>query len=99
MTTKLKEKIAQDEQQAANAFGSFLTKHRGGELAAELSDALQSVSDAVAEHARPGSLTLIVTVVPTGNERTTVPIDEIRVTMPASEGRVTQTVTGKPAPR
>lgn len=74
--------ITEEDRAAARPFGAFLQEQRRGLLHSELTDELQALVAAVAEHGKKGELVLKVTVTPSkGGAHVTVS-DEVKVKTP-----------------
>lgn len=74
--------INDNEDIEASPFGQFLFCHRDGKTHAELSAALALVSEAVLSNGGTGTITLKITVKPSGDEKRLVVQDEVKVTPP-----------------
>lgn len=72
---------------ARKPFGQFLLEQRDGGLHSELSEALQTLVAAVAEHGKAGALTLTVRVAPIKNAMfgQLVITDDVKVKAPEGE--------------
>lgn len=63
-------------------FAAFIQEQRNGGLHGELSDAMNDLVAAVAEHEKKGVLTLTVTVTPNKDGATVVVTDKVKVALP-----------------
>jgi hypothetical protein len=67
-------------------FAEWLHEQRQGALAAELSEVLNELVEAVHRHGRTGTLTLAIKVAPAGkNGHTVVVSDEVKAKLPEGE--------------
>lgn len=70
---------------APRPFTQWLQEQRGGNLHGELSEQLQQLVQAVTEHGKNGSLTLVVHVKPAGNGVNLLVSDDVKVKAPQPE--------------
>lgn len=66
-------------------FAAFIQEQRGGGLHGELSDAMQTLVQAVDEHRKPGTLTLTVKIAPNSDGATVTVSDKLVLKAPEGD--------------
>lgn len=74
-----------DTPKIVRPFADFLREQRSGSLHAELSEALQEITLAVAEHRKPGKLTLSIIINPMKGEGMVAVTDDVKPSVPQAD--------------